>query len=104
MYDSCGKFLEETFEVESCSVGAVLDVLEDPEDKLEFGVKTESTGGHHEISDISPSLPGVSVEAKEGMEFRDVFRGEDGVFISNVFCEDCFELFLLDFFPGHDRS
>ena len=54
-----------------------------------------------EVSAIGSSLSGVSVEGEEGVEFGDVFGEEYGVLGGDVFCEDGFELFFLDFLFAH---
>lgn len=93
-----GDFLEETFEVKSCSVSAIIDVLKEAEDEFVFSIESEGAGSDEEITGVSSSLSGVCVEAEEGMEFFDVFGGEHGIFGGNVLAENLLEFFVLNLF------
>ena len=59
MYHSVGEFLEECFEVKGIGSITFANLIEEFENKLEFGVKTKGFGGHENISDVSSSLSGV---------------------------------------------
>ena len=68
LYESLGEFLEESLEVKSSALSAVVDVVEKSEDELVLGIESEGLGGLEEISAISSSLSGVSVEGEESVE------------------------------------
>jgi hypothetical protein len=84
-------------EVQSGSVGGVVDFREESEDKLVFVIESESAGCDQQISDISSSLSGIGIEGEEGVKFLDVIGREDWVLGSDVFGEDGLEFFLLSF-------
>ena len=73
MYDSGGELFQELLEIKGSSVSGILDLSEKSENKLVFGVKTKSAGGHENVSNIGSSLSGVSVKGEESVKFGDVF-------------------------------
>jgi len=103
MYDSGCQLLEELLEVEGSSVSTIMDFVKKSEDELVFGIETKSACSHEDVSDVGSSLSGISIEGEESMKFGNVIGWEDGVFGGDVFTEDGFEFFLLDFSFGHDR-
>jgi hypothetical protein len=85
-------------------VSGVVDLLDQPEDQLVFGIESESTGSEKDFSDIGSSLARISVEVEEGLELSNALSAEDRILGADVLGKDCFELFLLDLFLGHDGS
>ena len=81
-----------------------MDLLDESKDELVFGVESEGGGGEENISDIRPSLPGVSVEREDCVEFSDVVGAEHWVFSADVLGKDSLQLLLLDLSLGHDIS
>ena len=102
-YNSGCDLLEELLKIKSWSISGVVDFREESEDKLIFVVKAKSAGSHENVSNVGPPLPRVSIKWEESMELSNVIWREDWIFGGNVFCEDGFELFFLDFSLGHDR-
>jgi hypothetical protein len=101
LYQSLGDLLEELLEVEGSAVGAVIDVLEETEDELVFGVEAESAGSDEEVASVCSSLSGVCVEAEEGVELLDVLGRQHWVLGGDVFAEDGLEFLVLNLFFGH---
>ena len=84
-------------------MGGVMDLWQESENKLVFAVETKSACGHQNISNVSSSLPGVSVKREKSVKLGNVVRWEDGIFGRNVLSEDGFEFLFLDLPFGHDR-
>ena len=105
MYHALGELLKELLEVECLATSAVLDVINDAEHELVFGIESKSAGSHEELPDISPAHPRVTVEAEQGMNFSNGFGGEDRVLGADVLGEHSLEFLLLCVtLAGHDRS
>ena len=78
--------------------------MQDSENNIEFGVKTQSFGSQENISDINSSLSWISIEWEQGVKISDGVWGEDGIFSSNILGEDSLKIFGLDLFSGHEIS
>lgn len=81
-----------------------MDLLDEPIDELVFGVKSEGGGSEEDISDIGPSLPGVSIEREDCVEFSDMVGAEHWIFSTDVLGKDSLQLLLLDLSLRHDIS
>ena len=99
-YDSGSQGLQELFEVQSIT-WCFGEFVQDSENNIEFGVKTQSFGSQENISDINSSLSWISIKWEQSMKISDGVRGEDGVFSGDFFTEDSLEIFLLNFFSAH---
>jgi hypothetical protein len=103
MYNSGGELFQESLEIKRSSATGILDRDEKSENKLIFGIKTKSASSHEKVSNIGSSLSWISVKREESVKFGDVLRREDRVFGGNIFTEDGFEFFFLNFPLGHYR-
>lgn len=103
-YDAVGELLEEGLEVEGLAVGGLVDFLDESEDKLVLGIKSESASSEEDISGISSSLARIGIEGEEGVQFGNAFGTEHWVLGADVLGKHCLELLLLDLTLGHYGS
>ena len=103
-YDAGGELLQEGLEVEGLAVGGVVDLLDEPEDELVFGIESEGAGSEKDISCISSSLAGIGIEGEEGVQFGNAVGAEHWVLGTDVLGKHCLQLFLLDLTLGHYGS
>lgn len=73
-----------------------MDLVEESEDELVFGVEAEGGGGEEDVADIGSALAGVGVEGEDCVELSDVVGSEDGIFGSDVLGEDGLKILLLE--------
>ncbi len=100
IYDSGSQGLQELLKVDGIS-SVLCEFSQNSENNVVTLVKAECLCGHDDISEINSSLPGVSIEWKQGVEFYDVLTSEDGAFSGNFLREDSLEVLFLDFFSWH---
>ena len=102
-YDSSSQSFQELFEVQSIT-WCFAHFVQDSENNIEFGIKTQSLGSQENISDINSSLSWISIEWEQSVKFSNGVWGEDGIFSSNILWEDSLKIFGLDLFSGHEIS
>lgn len=73
-----------------------MDLVEESEDELVFGVEAEGGGGEEDITDIGSALTGVGVEGEDCVQLSNVVSTEDRVFGSDVLGKDCLKILLLE--------
>jgi hypothetical protein len=85
-------------------MGSIVDLLDQPKHELVFSTQSQSISSEKDFPHISSPLARVCIETEEGVQLGNSFWAEDWVLRSNIFGEDCFKLFILYFFLGHDKS
>lgn len=102
--DFLGKLSQETFKVQSVASVGFIDFLNGSEYKLVLALEAKGLSGHQDISHLGSSLSGVGVQGEHGVEVCDEVFFEDGVFGSDGFCHDGFEVFFGQLSFGHFKS
>ena len=100
-YDSGSQSFQELLEVYSVT-WSFTQLNQDSENDVVFLVQAQGFSSHDDIFNINSSLSWVGIKGEQSVEFNDVLGSEDGVFSGNILLEDGLEVFVKDFFSGHN--
>ena len=99
-YNFVSEFSHKSFEVKSITMVCFIDFIKNSHGDTEFFIKAKTVGSVEDISYLSSSDSGISIESEYFVEFLEMSRWKNGIVVSNLFLEDGFKILSLNFLLG----